>query len=122
MILRLTRIRVRHGHEEQVADVLRSMTASMGPIPGLRSAEFGRALENDDMWFVAITRWDSVDAIRAVYGDSWPYASILPGAESYLLETWVEHFETALEDVTEIVETRAHANAGRLTDPAPARG
>jgi len=80
----------------------------MGPIAGLRSAEFGRALENDDMWFVAITRWDSVDAIRAVYGDSWPYASILPGAEGYLIETWVEHFETALEDVTEIVEARAH--------------
>jgi heme-degrading monooxygenase HmoA len=107
VILRLTRIRVRHGHEEQVFDVLRRMTASMGAIPGLRSAEFGRALENDDMWFVAITRWDSVDAIRAVYGDSWPYATILPGAESYVLETWVEHFETTLEDVTEIVEVRA---------------
>jgi heme-degrading monooxygenase HmoA len=105
VILRLTRIRVRHGHEEQVFDVLRRMTASMGAIPGLRSA--------DDMWFVAITRWDSVDAIRAVYGDSWPYATILPGAESYVLETWVEHFETTLEDVTEIVDAHAREVAGQ---------
>jgi heme-degrading monooxygenase HmoA len=112
VILRLTRIRVRQGHEEQVFDVLRTMTTSMGRIPGLRSAEFGRALENGDMWFVAITRWDSVDAIRAVYGESWPHASILPGAESYVLETWVEHFETALEDVTEVVEARAREFAG----------
>ena len=112
MILRITRTRVRHGHEERVADVLRRMTASMGSIPGLRSAEFGRAFEEADMWFIAITRWDDIDAIRAVYGDSWPHSSILPGAEEYILETKVEHFETALEDVTETVESRARDTAG----------
>ena len=112
MILRITRIRVRHGHEERVADVLRTMTASMGTIAGLRSAEFGRAFEGADMWFIAITRWDDIDAIRAVYGDAWPNASILPGAEDYIVDTKVEHFETALEDVTETVESRARDAAG----------
>jgi heme-degrading monooxygenase HmoA len=112
MILRVTRARVRPDHEHYVLDVLREMTASMGAIPGLRSAEFGRALEDDVMWFVAITRWDSLDAIRAVYGESWLTASILPGSENYILETKVEHFETALDDITDLVEARGRGAAG----------
>ena len=88
------------------------MTESMGPIPGLRSAEFGRALVDDVMWFVAITRWDSLDSIRAVYGETWLTASILPGSEDYILETKVEHFETALDDITDTVEARGREAAG----------
>ncbi len=112
VILRVTRARVRPDHEGYVLEVLRKMTASMGAIPGLRSAEFGRALEDDVMWFVAITRWDSIDAIRAVYGESWLNATILPGSEDYILETKVEHFETALDDITELVAARGREAVG----------
>lgn len=112
VILRIARARVRHGHEEHVLDVLRQMTNAMGTIPGLRSAEFGRTLSGDDMWLVVITRWDDIDSIRAVYGDSWPSASILPGSEEYILDTVLEHFEVTLEELTEVVAQRAaHGSA-----------
>jgi antibiotic biosynthesis monooxygenase (ABM) superfamily enzyme len=112
VILRVVRTRVRRSHEQHVLDVMRELTASMGSIPGLRSAEFGRALLGEDMWFVAITRWDGIDAIQAVYGKTWSNTSILPGAEQYIEETLVEHFETTLDDLTEIVEERGHEGPG----------
>jgi len=108
VILRIVRSRVRRSHETHVLDVMRQLTASMGAIPGLRWAEFGRAMVGEDMWFVVITRWDGVDAIRSVYGESWATTSILPGAEEYIVETIVEHFETTLDDLTAIVQDRGH--------------
>ena len=62
----------------------------------------------EEMWFVAITRWDGIDAIQAVYGVTWATTSILPGAEEYIEETIVEHFETTLDDLTAIVAERGH--------------
>lgn len=108
MILRVTRSRVIPGNEERVLNVLRTMSASMGDsIRGLHSAVFGRAMGPDErMSLVAITTWESVDAIRAVYGERWAERSILPGAEEYILETTVEHFEVALADLTDLVERR----------------
>jgi hypothetical protein len=68
---------------------------------------FGRAMGPDGaMSLVAITTWESLDAIKAVYGDRWAERSILPGAEAYIIETTVEHFETTLDDLSAIVEQR----------------
>ncbi len=109
VILRVTRSRVVPGHEEHVLSVLRDLTAGMGAsIHGLHSASFGRAMGERDqgMSLISITEWDNVEAIRAVYGDRWADRTILPGADEYILETTVEHFESTLEDVSTIVEHR----------------
>jgi heme-degrading monooxygenase HmoA len=109
VILRVTRSRVVPGHEEHVIAVLRQLTATMGSsIKGLHSASFGRAMDEHDqgMSLVSITEWESIEAIQAVYGDGWAERTILPGAESYILETTVEHFESTLDDVSEVVEQR----------------
>ena len=107
MILRVTRSRVVPGREQQVLDILRQMTAGMGAsIQGLHSASFGRAMHEGQMSLVAITEWESLDALRAVYGEDWHGRSILPGAEEYILETVVEHFESTLEDISELVDQR----------------
>ena len=109
MILRVTRSRVVPGHEEHVLNVLRKLTDGMGAsIQGLHSATFGRVMHDHEqgMSLVSITEWDSVEAIRAVYGDRWADRTILPGAEEYILETTVEHYESTLEDVSSIVERR----------------
>ncbi len=114
MILRVTRSRVIPGHEEHVLNILRELTAGMGAsIQGLHSASFGRAMGDQDqgMSLVSITEWDSIEAIQAVYGDRWADRSILPGAEAYILETTVEHFESTLEDVSSIVDERREAGA-----------
>jgi heme-degrading monooxygenase HmoA len=107
VILRVTRSRVIPGHEEQVLTVMRKLTAAMGAsIEGLHSASFGRAIDDQGMSFVAITEWESLDAIQTVYGEGWAERSILPGAEEYILDTTVEHFEAALEEVSTQVELR----------------
>ena len=114
MILRVTRNRVIPGHEEHVLSILRDLTAGMGAsITGLHSATFGRAMGDQDqgMSLVSITEWDSLEAIQAVYGERWADHTILPGAEAYILETTVEHFESTLEDVTAIVEQRRKGRA-----------
>ena len=87
---------------------MRRLSASMGAsITGLHSASFGRAMDDDQvMSFGAITEWDSVDAIKAFCGDAWASRTIMPGAEQYILETTVEHYESTLEDVSETVERR----------------
>jgi heme-degrading monooxygenase HmoA len=113
VILRVTRTRVVPGHEEHVLNVLREMTAGMGAtIKGLHSASFGRAMNDQDqgMSLVSITEWESIEAIQAVYGEAWADRTILPGAEAYILETTVEHFESTLEDVSATVEQRRHAS------------
>jgi heme-degrading monooxygenase HmoA len=109
VILRITRSRVEAGHESQVLDVVRSMTASYGPIPGLRAATFGRSIQDDGWWLVSITEWDSLDALRAVYGERWTDRSPLPGVDDLILETTVEHYEGALEDVSRVVDERVRS-------------
>lgn len=115
MILRVTRTRVVPGHEEHVLSIVREMTAGMGAsIRGLHSASFGRVMYDHEqgMSLVSITEWESLEAMQAVYGDRWADSSILPGAEAYILETTVEHFESTLEDVSELVERRRAATSG----------
>ena len=83
------------------------MTAGMGAsIKGLHSASFGRAMQEDQMSLIAITEWESLEAIKAVYGEGWASRSILPGAEEYILETVVEHFESTLLELSALVEQR----------------
>jgi hypothetical protein len=121
VILRVTRSRVINGHEEQVLAVMRKLTAAMGAsIEGLHSASFGRAIDDQGMSFVAVTEWDSLEAIQAVYGESWAERSIMPGAEEYILETTVEHFEATLEDISDQVERRRieRQAAGAHDEPA----
>jgi len=90
-----------------VFEVLRQLTAGMGAsIKGLHSASFGRAMQEDQMSLIAITEWETLDDLRAVYGETWASRSILPGAEEYILETVVEHFESTLEELSEMVEQR----------------
>ena len=86
---------------------MRKLTAAMGAsIEGLHSASFGRAIDDQGMSFVAMTEWESLEAIQAVYGEGWAEQSILPGAEEYIVETTVEHFEATLEDISDQVERR----------------
>ncbi len=112
MILRVARSRIKDGHDVDVLDVVRQLTTQFGAIPGLRSARFGRAVQAEGWSLIAVTEWESLAAIQAVYGDGWAESTLLPGVEEFILETTVEHFEGTLEDVTAIVETHASEVTG----------
>ena len=82
VILRVARSRIKDGHDVDVLDVVRQLTVQFGAIPGLRSARFGRAVQAEGWSLIAVTEWDSLAAIQAVYGDGWAESTLLPGVEA----------------------------------------
>ena len=69
-------------------------------IPGYRGARVLRRAVGDEVEFVTLTRFDSLDAIRAFAGDDLEKAHIAPEARA-LLSRWderVAHYERAFED------------------------
>ena len=114
MIVRVSRLRIRDGHEARVLDAIRAMSATMGEPPGIRGAWFGRSIDDDGSWLVAITEWDDLEAIQAVFGnDTWMRGTMLLGLEDTITDTTVQHYEATLEDVSAMVERRRSAEGTR---------
>ena len=69
-------------------------------VPGFAGAQLGRRQLNDKIEFLVLTRWQSMDAIRAFAGTDVEKAVVEPGAVAALVEfdTTVRHYE-ALEEV-----------------------
>ena len=69
-------------------------------IPGYRGARVLRREAGDEVEFVTVTHFDSLDAIRDFAGDDLEKAHIAPEARA-LLSRWEErvtHYERAFED------------------------
>jgi antibiotic biosynthesis monooxygenase (ABM) superfamily enzyme len=77
--------------------LLSELFPSMRKIPGFRGADVLRRVENDEVAFVTLTRFDSVDAIRAFAGDDHETPVLEPQALALLsrYEQQALHFDTA---------------------------
>jgi heme-degrading monooxygenase HmoA len=77
--------------------LLEEMFPSMGGISGFRGAEVLRRSEGEETAFVTLTRFDSLDAIRAFAGEDSELAVIEPQALALLsrYEERALHFDTA---------------------------
>src|SRR5215217_6995879 len=77
--------------------LLRELFPSMRDIPGFRGADVLRRAEHDEVAFITLTRFDSVDAIRAFAGDDYETAVLEPQALALLAryERRALHFDTA---------------------------
>ena len=69
-------------------------------VPGFVSAELSRRQLDDQIEFLVLTRWQSMDVIRTFAGTDVEKAVVEPGAVAALVEfdTTVRHYE-ALEEV-----------------------
>jgi hypothetical protein len=77
--------------------LLSDLFPSMRSIPGFRGAEILRRPEGDEVAFVTLTRFDSLDAIRAFAGEDYEVPVLEPEALE-LLARYDEralHFDTA---------------------------
>ncbi len=76
------------------------MFPSIRGIPGFRGAELLRRDAGDEVAFMTITRFDSLEAVRAFAGDDYAKAVIEPEAKALLarLDERAEHFELVIED------------------------
>jgi antibiotic biosynthesis monooxygenase (ABM) superfamily enzyme len=69
----------------------------MREIQGFRGAEILRRREGSEVAFVTLTRFDSIDAIRAFAGDEYEVPVLEPEALALLsrYEDRAAHFDTA---------------------------
>jgi antibiotic biosynthesis monooxygenase (ABM) superfamily enzyme len=77
--------------------LLTELFPSMRAIPGFRGAEVLRRPDGAEVAFVTLTRFDSLDAIRAFAGDDYEVPVLEPQARA-LLSRYDEralHFDTA---------------------------
>jgi heme-degrading monooxygenase HmoA len=68
-------------------------------IDGARGAYVLRDPRGDEVEFVTITLWDSLDAVRAFAGDDYEVAVVPPAARELLarFEERSRHYETVVE-------------------------
>jgi antibiotic biosynthesis monooxygenase (ABM) superfamily enzyme len=77
--------------------LLTELFPSMRQIPGFRDADVLRGADGDEVAFVTLTRFDSLDAIRAFAGEEYETPVLEPQARA-LLARYDEralHFETS---------------------------
>jgi antibiotic biosynthesis monooxygenase (ABM) superfamily enzyme len=72
--------------------LLTELFPSMRAIPGFRGAEVLRRLDGDEVAFVTLTRFDSLDAVRAFAGPNYE----VPVLEPQALAVLSRHDERAL--------------------------
>lgn len=77
--------------------LLTDLFPSMREIPGFLGAEVLRRPDRGEVAFVTLTRFDSLDAIRAFAGDDYEVPVLEPQALALLsrYEAWALHFDTA---------------------------
>lgn len=79
------------------AFLLTELFPSMRAIPGFRDADVLRRNDGNEVAFVTLTRFDSLEAIRAFAGDDYETPVLEPRALE-LLSRWEEralHYETS---------------------------
>jgi antibiotic biosynthesis monooxygenase (ABM) superfamily enzyme len=77
--------------------LLASLFPSMRAIPGFRGAEVLRREDGGETAFVTLTRFDSLEAIRAFAGEQYETPVLEPEARALLsrYDDRAEHFATA---------------------------
>jgi antibiotic biosynthesis monooxygenase (ABM) superfamily enzyme len=77
--------------------LLEELFPAMRGIAGFHGAEVLRRADGDDVAFVTLTRFESLDAVRAFAGDQYEVPVLEPQALALLAryDTRAEHFDTA---------------------------
>ena len=100
MIARLWRGWTRPENADAYEDFLRTkMFPSIHRVPGFLGADLLRRDLDGEVAFVTITRFDSIEAVRAFAGEDYEQAVVEPEARSLLsrLDERSEHYEVVIE-------------------------
>jgi antibiotic biosynthesis monooxygenase (ABM) superfamily enzyme len=81
--------------------LLTELFPQMREIPGFRGADVLRRVEQDEVAFVTLTRFDTLDAIRAFAGEEYETPVLEPTARALLsrYDQRAQHFETSSFEV-----------------------
>jgi antibiotic biosynthesis monooxygenase (ABM) superfamily enzyme len=75
------------------------MFPSIHRVPGYLGADLLRRQDGDEVAFVTITRFESLDAVRAFAGESYQQAVVEPEARALLsrFDERSEHYEVVVD-------------------------
>jgi antibiotic biosynthesis monooxygenase (ABM) superfamily enzyme len=81
--------------------LLTKLFPEMRRIPGFRGADVLRRDEQGEVGFVTLTRFDTLDAIRAFAGEEYETSALEPTARALLshYDPRAQHFETSSFEV-----------------------
>lgn len=116
MIIREWRARASHGSAEAYPTHFRTnVLGELSRVPGFLGAYLGKRQVDDKIEFLVLTRWRSMDAIRAFAGSDIDRAVVEPGAVAALLDfdACVRHYE-----VVEDASSPAALSQIRPTEPS----
>jgi heme-degrading monooxygenase HmoA len=76
------------------------MFPSIHRVPGFRGADLLRRDDGDEVAFITITRFESLDSVRAFAGDDYEQAVIEPEARALLArhDDLSAHYDVVIED------------------------
>jgi hypothetical protein len=99
LIVRISRGRIRRGHEAEAFGLLReTVVAGQGTTPGLVAFVIARRMIEGQLELVALTTWDDLESMIAVMGQEWQTPSWLPALQPLVESSSVEHLETIAEN------------------------
>ena len=98
MIIRLLRGQVPEGHEAPLLARLRTIVQAGDPPPGIVSASFGFRRDGDELCFLALSTWESIDAITTATGGA-PDLPIVKD-ETIVPRVSIDLYEVAEETAT----------------------
>jgi hypothetical protein len=98
VIVRISRGRIRRGHEAEAFGLLRRSITGQGTTAGLMAFVIARRMIEGQLELVALTTWRDLDSMVAVMGQEWQTPSWLPALEPLVESSSVEHLETIAEN------------------------
>ena len=98
MIVRISRGRIRRGHEAEAFGLLRKSITGQGSTAGLMAFMIARRMIEGQLELVALTTWQDLDSMVAVMGEDWQTPSWLAALEPLVESSSVEHLETIAEN------------------------
>jgi hypothetical protein len=119
LIVRISRGRIRRGHEAEAFGLLReTVVVGQGTTPGLVAFVIARRMIEGQLELVAMTTWQDLGSMIAVMGQEWQTPSWLPALEPLVESSSVEHLETIAESFRGLADINPDA-PGLLSPTEP---
>jgi heme-degrading monooxygenase HmoA len=94
VIIRVFRARVHPGHEDEFERfVLATGLPMVEGAAGCTHVSAGKTRWSEQLEFVVVTHWSSVDALQAFAGQDWQHAVVEPEEEHVLAQVFCDHYE-----------------------------
>lgn len=95
MITRIFRVQI---HKEYVADFEKAYEEVSIPLvksqKGFVSLSTGSPMTKENLEYVMISHWESLEALKKFVGEDWQEALIPKGMEKYVDQCWLHHYES----------------------------